>query len=496
LRRLRGVVLFLIVWWLILKVWAWLDGLFGEHGGTTTFLVLLGAAVAWVTLSRRLRDSRPWLWWPVFGAPLACWRLVRTWQPLCEELGLGVPAKRFSRFAAVQGRTGGPVMVRGEPMRLIVPARVGLTFTRNSMLVTVRLHPGQTPGDYERVCEAFAHAWRVHRVRVGSPRPGYVVLTGLGFDPLRHPRAVRVQEARGGVIPSQGGRGTPIVVPTPEVLLVQAGTREDGSPWVIDLHSRPHYLVTGATQSGKSTLTVRLVCELAPRPVALVGIDCKGGMELGPLGGRLSALAKSRREAAGLIEGLVEEMTRRMALCQEHEARSVWELPAGVRPVPLVVIVDEVAELFLSADRAGREEAIRASTGLIRIGQLGAALGVHLWVAGQRFGAELGSGATMLRAQLAGRICHRVADTETAAMTLAGLPPEAIDEAQRIGADVPGVAVAGDDSGSWFLARAQRLPSDEAADIVKRTASRVVPLPDLVARIEIERNAEASGGGW
>jgi DNA segregation ATPase FtsK/SpoIIIE, S-DNA-T family len=487
-----------------MKVWAWLDELFGEHGGTTTFLVVLVGAGAWVVGSRRLRESHPWVWWPAFGAPLACWRLVRTWQPLCEELGLAIPAKRFSRFAAVQRPGGGSVMVRGEPMRLITPARVGLSFTRNSMQVTVRLHPGQTPGDYERACEAFAHAWRVHRVRVSSPRPGYVVLTGRGFDPLRHPRPVPIQLATvvsterqaGAVVPSQGGTGTPIPVPVPEVLAVQVGTREDGSPWVVDLRSRAHHLVTGATQSGKSTLTVRLVCELAARPVALIGIDCKGGMELGPLARRFSALAKTRREAAGLIEGLIEEMSDRMALCQEHEARSIWELPGGVRPLPLVVIVDEVAELFLAADRAGRDEAVRASTGLIRIGQLGAALGVHLWVAGQRFGAELGSGATMLRAQLAGRICHRVADTETAAMTLAGLPAEAVEEAQRIGVDLPGVAVAGDDSGTWFLARAQPIPSERVTEVVSRNAARAVHLPGLVARMEAERGVDRNGGGW
>lgn len=80
------------------------------------------------------------------------------------------------------------------------------------------------------------------------------------------------------------------------------------------------------------------------------------------------------------------------------------------RPVPIVVIVDEIAELFLIAGRSEKDEAQAAATALVRLAQLGAALGVYLVVAGQRVGSDLGPGVTALRAQLGGRVCHRVAD--------------------------------------------------------------------------------------
>jgi len=38
-----------------------------------------------------------------------------------------------------------------------------------------------------------------------------------------------------------------------------------------------------------------------------------------------------------------------MRLCRQFGARNIWRLP---RPVPVVVLVDEVAELFLMADKS------------------------------------------------------------------------------------------------------------------------------------------------
>jgi len=278
------------------------------------------------------------------------------------------------------------------------------------------------------------------------------------------------------------------------VLAVAVGVTEAGAAWVVDFRARPHWLVTGATRSGKSTLTTGVMAELASQPVALVGIDAKGGMELGALGPRLSGLATTRGEAVAVIEALGSEMRARMRTCAGAGARSIWELPEESRPVSVVVVVDEIDELFLAADKAGKEEAVRCVTGLVRIGQLGAALGVHLWISGQRFGSDLGPGATLLRAQLAGRVCHRVADTETATMTLAGIAGSAVDAALGIGVDMPGVAVVGDDSGAWTLARSWPLTTSQAEDIAAAFSDLRVDMPDLEAALLIAREREIGGG--
>ena len=55
-------------------------------------------------------------------------------------------------------------------------------------------------------------------------------------------------------------------------------------PFVRDYRTIPHQLTLGATLSGKSMYLRHLITGLARQPVALVGIDCKRGVELAPSG--------------------------------------------------------------------------------------------------------------------------------------------------------------------------------------------------------------------
>jgi DNA segregation ATPase FtsK/SpoIIIE, S-DNA-T family len=204
-----------------------------------------------------------------------------------------------------------------------------------------------------------------------------------------------------------------------------------------------------------------------------------------------------------VLAALVDEVLDRMSICRAGGVRSIWDLPDPVRPAPVVVVVDEIAELFLHADRAGKDEAARCVTALVRLAQLGAAAGIHLWVAGQRFGSDLGPGATLLRAQLAGRICHRVTDIETAQMTLAGLGTPAVEAAISIPPDLPGVAVVGDDSGTWYRARSQPVRLHDAVTITHRCAHLTPALteqvPTLAHLTHLGRypgSAGSSGSSW
>ncbi|MFE0455788.1 tyrosine-type recombinase/integrase [Streptomyces sp. NPDC058914] len=107
----------------------------------------------------------------------------------------------------------------------------------------------------------------------------------------------------------------------------------------------PHQLTLGATLSGKSMYLRHLVSGLARQPVALVGIDCKRGVELAPFAPRLSALATDPDEAAELLSVLVKEMEDRYDLIKarqgiaptipdEEITSDVWGLPEKERPVP------------------------------------------------------------------------------------------------------------------------------------------------------------------
>ncbi|MFC4030892.1 FtsK/SpoIIIE domain-containing protein [Streptomyces polygonati] len=340
-----------------------------------------------------------------------------------------------------------------------VPRRGPIRPTAGGFWFVVRLLPGQVPQDFAKAAPAMAETWQVHAVRVTPRNPGYVRVVASSADPLAAPR-----------IPSQRGSG--------HLLSVAVGVLETGAQWVMDLRQIPHWLIVGATRSGKSTLINALVASLAPQPVALVGIDCKGGMELSLYGPRLSALATNRAQAAWLLSALVDLTTDRMAICRTARVRNVWGLPDDQRPVPVVVIVDELAELFLIANRSEKDEAHAAGTALIRLAQLGAALGVFLVVAGQRVGSDLGPGVTALRAQLGGRVCHRVADPGTAEMALGDLNPDALKAAQAIRPDQAGTAVLASGDG-WERARSHLVSEAEAEATAAQYAHLTPDLPEL-----------------
>lgn len=412
---------------------------------------------------RRL-GALPWRWY-LGGFPAVALRMRFTWRKFARNADLAV--NRQPPRALV----GRDMIVTGRAVRMI-PPRLGLPIpTRDGLVVRVQLHPGQTPARFVEAAPAMAHAWRLHAVRVASSRRGEVIIRGTWRDPLTDADAVVTRE------------------PT-RVLAAHVGRTETGAGWSVDLRQVPHWLVVGATQSGKSTLLAALVSEFAPQPVALVGIDCKGGLELSLFERRLSALACSRSEALAVLVALLDEATDRMAICRAAGVRSIWELPEKARPVPVVVLVDELAELYLiDGSRVSRQESAECSTALLRLGQLGAALGLHLVVAGQRMGSELGAGVTALRAQLGGRICHRVHDQQTAEMALGDLADDAVVAAQTITEQEQGVAIT-TVGGTWSRVRSRMTTAADAREIAAANSDRTPAMPALLRAM-----SAVKGGG-
>ncbi|WP_308441926.1 FtsK/SpoIIIE domain-containing protein [Planotetraspora phitsanulokensis] len=345
---------------------------------------------------------------------------------------------------------------RAPRLGLIRPTALGFR-------LTIRLHDGQTPEDYTRVLDKLAHAWKVHSVRLVSWKPGKVTLAATLVDPLEQ---------------------VSIPVLSDGLLRVRAGLLDTGDPFILDFRTVPHWLNVGATQSGKSNLANALIVGLAPQPVALVGFDLKGGVEFTPYEARMSALATERAECADLLADLVGIIKTRMALCRQHRVRNIWHprLPDALRPTPIVVLVDEVAELFLMADKKKEQEEVSAvATRLLRVAQLGRAFGIYLVVCGQRVGSDLGAGVTALRAQLTGRICHMVNDEETAKMALGDMDPAALVAARQISPAMPGTAVVIGSEGRWHRSRSVHV-TEEQAEAAAATHAHLAPAwADLTA---------------
>ncbi len=395
--------------------------------------------------------------WLIVGFPLVAITVRATWRKVALGCGLTKKRQRWW-FTTVPGAIAstGLVKVRRRFQRVAVDTKPFMWLplpTRHGWRVTVHTLEGQIPADYAQTAERLAHSWGVHAVRVSSPRPGRVVLAATVRDPL-----VRLDH-----LPASG-----------ELLTVHVGRLETGGLWAIDFRTVPHWINAGATQSGKSNLANALLVGLAPQPVALVGIDLKGGVEFTPYAPRLSALATTRAESVSLLDDLMAVMVDRMGLCRTAGVRNIWQLPPGVRPLPVVVLVDELAELYLMADKSEKDEIAHISTVLLRIAQLGRAFGIYLFLSGQRIGSDLGPGVTALRAQCSGRICHRVNDPETATMTLGDLDPASLVSARAIPAETPGVAIVAHQDGQWYRARSFHV-SEQTAEHTARHWSRLTP---------------------
>ncbi|MEU4046681.1 FtsK/SpoIIIE domain-containing protein [Streptomyces antibioticus] len=425
----------------------------------TAFTVALVLVVAAAGL---LRWRRPAWYWMTFGVTLAALRVLVRYASVMDACGLTVPPSRW-RLALAR--------VTNRPVPQSRPPRI-LRFrpTRTGLVLRLGLRPGQDAFDVAASSDRLRHSFSMYGVTSRELRSGVVELRMTGYDVLK-----RVQ--------------MPATL-DPRPMRVPVALREDGSVHYRDYRAIPHALTLGATESGKSVYQRNLVAGLASMDVALVGIDCKQGVELFPLARRFSALADDPDTAAELLDALVSRMEGVYQLIRAEQritaavpdaeiASDIWDLPEHLRPVPVVVLVDEVAELALFATKDEEKRRDRIITALVRLAQLGRAAGIYLEICGQRFGSELGKGITMLRAQLTGRTAHRVNDETSANMAFGDISPDAVLAAIQIPAELRGVAIAGDSTGGWHRIRAPHTSLRQAVNTCNRYADQTPDLPEL-----------------
>ncbi|MFE3494501.1 FtsK/SpoIIIE domain-containing protein [Streptomyces sp. NPDC059169] len=409
-----------------------------------------------------LRWRRPAWYWLAFGVTFATLRVLVRYGSVMEACGLTVPPPRWRLAVARMANRPAP--------ESRAPRILRVRLTRTGLVLRLGLRPGQDAFDVSASCDRLRHSFAMYGVTSRELRSGVVELRMTGYNVLK-----RVQ------MPARVDTG-PMRVPV--------ALREDGAVHYRDYRTVPHALTLGATKSGKSVYQRNLVAELAAQHVALVGIDCKQGVELFPLARRFSALADNPDTAAELLDALVTHMEDVYQLIRAEQritadvpdaeiAADIWDLPETLRPTPIVLLVDEVAELALFATKDEEKRRDRIITALARLAQLGRAAGIYLEICGQRFGSELGKGITMLRAQLTGRTAHRVNDETSAAMAFGDIAPDAVLAAISIPTDAPGLAVTGDSTGGWARIRTPHTTMRQAVNACNRHAGLTPDLPGL-----------------
>jgi S-DNA-T family DNA segregation ATPase FtsK/SpoIIIE len=216
--------------------------------GLTVVLVLAVAAAV------VLRWRRPAWYWLAFGAAFAVLRVLVRYTSVMDACGLTVPPSR--RHLAL-ARIGNRPVPESRAPRIL-----RLRPTRTGLVLRLKLRPGQDAFDVSAATDRLRHSFAMYGVTSRELRPGVVEVRMTGYDVLK-----RVH------MPARTD---------PAPMRVPVALREDGAVHYRDYRAVPHGLTLGATESGRSVYQRNLVAGLAPMDVALVGIDCKQGVELFP----------------------------------------------------------------------------------------------------------------------------------------------------------------------------------------------------------------------
>lgn len=194
-----------------------------------------------------------------------------------------------------------------------------------------------------------------------------------------------------------------------------------GRPFAADLSRMPHLLVAGATGAGKSvclnSILLSLLYTVRPRDVQLLLVDPKR-IEMAAyadLPHLVHPVVTEMAQAKTALDWAVHEMDRRyetmgrfvgvrnLAEYNRKLAAFGKNLPpdfADLEPLPyLVVIIDELADLMLTAAR-------EVETSIVRLAQLARAAGIHMILATQRPSVDVVTG--LIKANFPCRISFQV----------------------------------------------------------------------------------------
>jgi S-DNA-T family DNA segregation ATPase FtsK/SpoIIIE len=204
----------------------------------------------------------------------------------------------------------------------------------------------------------------------------------------------------------------------------------------------PHFLVGGQTGGGKSTFLRQLIVglHLNNRDYEFRLIDLKGGLEFQIFEDvERIQVVPDLPLAIRLIRNLETSFKFRMATlklnrCKDLEA--FFKIPKEERKYPdgqkrerfsrIVVVIDEVADLFLANSEANPKDVQEAKRVVRMIGSQGRAIGLHLIVATQR--PDVRALDAQVKTHLVGVVCFPMVN-DASSMTVLGngratdLPP-------------------------------------------------------------------------
>ncbi len=185
-----------------------------------------------------------------------------------------------------------------------------------------------------------------------------------------------------------------------------------GNDIIADLAKMPHLLIAGSTGSGKSValnaMLVSLLCSLKPTELKLIIIDPKR-LEFAAYDGiahLLFPIVTETKKAIPILKWVVQTMESRYEIMAKHGVRNLADYHIAAQknkemePMPLmVVIIDELADLMMTAGKAVEDS-------IARIAQMARAAGIHMIIATQRPSVDVITG--MIKVNFPNRVAFKV----------------------------------------------------------------------------------------
>jgi len=265
----------------------------------------------------------------------------------------------------------------------------------------VRLRPGEKIGRVQGIASDLQRELALESVPLVANVRGTPY---VGIDlPHPHPTPIRL---------------IPALTQLPQASIGQLpfllGKAPDGHTEQQDLVDLHHMLVAGSTGSGKTiflyALIVSLIHKFGPDSLSLLLIDPKqtdfvyfeGLPHL--LGGQV--VIEPEEAIAWLEQLTAEHVVARTQQLRQARRRDIRDYNASYADAPIrpiVVVIDEYADLVQVLDRSHRESFERQ---LVRLAQRARNVGIHLVIATQRPAADIVT--TNLKANLPARIAFRL----------------------------------------------------------------------------------------
>jgi S-DNA-T family DNA segregation ATPase FtsK/SpoIIIE len=188
-------------------------------------------------------------------------------------------------------------------------------------------------------------------------------------------------------------------------LPVPLGKNIHGDAVIADIQKMPHLLIAGATGSGKSVLTntfiTSLIMRKTPDEVNLILVDPKQVelMDYNGIPHLLTPVITDMEKVVNALKWSVSEMEKRYTALANEQVRNIesYNKKKGFAAMPyIVIVIDEMADMMMTANRNDAENAI------VRLAQKARAVGIHLILATQRPSVNVITG--IIKANIPGRV--------------------------------------------------------------------------------------------